>query len=590
MSPWLEHPPETVNPFRFLLFTSKPYVITAITAALCVIIGTASSVGTAYTFKLIVDGANAALASGSYAPLWNAAIFYIVLSTVAIIFTRLSGFIGAYWSTGVRATSRYSLTAYVTRHSHTYFSDRFAGSISSKLSQASSSTKDLVEASLWDFLPFLVSMVTSFILAFHASPTVAFIFLAWVLIITPLNAFLVQWAMPLSVETQRAETAITGATVDTLTNMNAVQDYARRDLELERIQARTYTRLTSGRKNFRFRETVRLANGLLQIIFIGGMILYAVHFAQEGRISAGDIILLLTIILLVQDRLSYIGNRLNNFGDSWGQVIESLSDIIKPYDMPDKEGARALGDITGSVSFEQIRFNYGKSEVFSGLTLSIPAGQKVGVVGRSGAGKSTLVKLLLRYYEPVTGRITLDSIPIDSVTQESLRGTIAVVPQEPMLFHRTIAENIAYGKPDATIGEIQEAASNANANEFIEHLAEGYESMVGERGIKLSGGQRQRIAVARAFLKNAPVLLLDEATSSLDSESEAAVQKALFKLMEGRTVIAIAHRLSTLRAMDRIIVMEDGVIIEDGTHESLLGQGGRYADLWNHQAGGFMPD
>ena len=227
--------------------------------------------------------------------------------------------------------------------------------------------------------------------------------------------------------------------------------------------------------------------------------------------------------------------------------------------------------------------------MFSDLNLHIPAGQKVGLVGRSGAGKSTLVKLLLRHYEPTGGEIRIDDADIANVTRDSLREHIAVVPQEPMLFHRSIRDNIAYGKPDAADTDIEHAAELAQAHDFIQKVPDGYGALVGERGVKLSGGQRQRIVIARAFLKNAPILILDEATSSLDSESEGAVQKALMHIMEGRTDIAIAQRLSTRRAKDRII-MDKGKIIEDGMHDELLKKGGLYADLWNHQAGGFLTE
>ena len=548
------------------------------------------NIATVYIFKLITDSAHALASGGEMSALWHAAFAYVIVSLLNILFWRGSGFVGMHWAAGTRATTRYALSSYVIQHSHAYFTDRFAGSISSKITQASNSMKDIVEGIMWNFIPFLVSIIGSFVLAFHTYPLIAFIFFAWVCVITPLNVYLVRKGVPLSVATQSAETALGGATVDMLTNMNAVHEYARMPFELSRLKKFILNRRFTGLVNWKFRESVRLANGALQIFFIGGMITLATYLTGSGALSAGDIILVLVIVVMIEDRLTFIGNQLNNFGDAWGQVTESLADIVRPYDITDKTDARMLTDVKGAISLENVSFSYSGMVIFDRLSMHIPAGQRIGLVGRSGAGKSTLIKLLLRHNEPTDGTIDIDGNDISRVTKDSLREAVAVVPQEPLLFHRTIRENIAYGKLDAGEEDIVHAATLAEAHEFITRLPHGYDALVGERGVKLSGGQRQRIAIARALLKNAPILLLDEATSSLDSESEVAVQKALLTLMENRTVIAIAHRLSTLRAMDRIIVMDEGRIVEDGTHAELIAYGGIYATLWNHQAGGFLED
>ena len=255
--------------------------------------------------------------------------------------------------------------------------------------------------------------------------------------------------------------------------------------------------------------------------------------------------------------------------------------------MPDATG---LVVSKGEIAFNEVTFAYGEQGVFKDFSVTVPGGQRVGIVGPSGAGKTTFVSLLLRQHDLGGGAILIDGQDIAVVPLDSLRGAIAVVPQEPLLFHRTIRENIAYGKPGATQDEVKEAARRAEAHDFISALPQGYDTLVGERGVKLSGGQRQRVAIARAILKAAPILVLDEATSSLDSESESAIQTALQELMKGKTVIAIAHRLSTIRAMDRIMVIAGGAVVEDGTHTKLLAQGGTYARLWDHQAGGFIAE
>ena len=270
--------------------------------------------------------------------------------------------------------------------------------------------------------------------------------------------------------------------------------------------------------------------------------------------------------------------------------------MTKPYDIVDRPGAPAIAAKQGAIRFEQIGFHYGKGKgVIEGLSIDIRAGEKVGLVGRSGAGKTTLMNLLLRFYELEAGRITIDGQDISKVTQESLRSLIGVVTQDTSLLHRSIRDNIAYGRPEASDAEVIDAAKRANAWEFIEGLVDmqgrtGLDAQVGERGVKLSGGQRQRIAIARVFLKDAPILVLDEATSALDSEVEAAIQESLFSLMQGKTVIAIAHRLSTLTQMDRLIILDKGRIIEMGTHQELVENGGIYAELWSRQSGGFLAD
>jgi ABC-type multidrug transport system fused ATPase/permease subunit len=300
--------------------------------------------------------------------------------------------------------------------------------------------------------------------------------------------------------------------------------------------------------------------------------------------------MVITVVLALEQRMFFLGQHLTRAVTYHGQVSEGLRELLLPHEIVDRAGAMPLAIKDAAVDFENVRFSYREQPVFDGgLHLRIAGGEKVGLVGHSGAGKSTLVALLLRQFELQGGSIRIDGQPIDGLTLGSLRRAVALVPQTTSLFHRTILENIRYGRLEATDAEVIAAARLAQADRFIETLPAKYETRVGERGVKLSGGQRQRISIARAILRNAPILLLDEATSALDSESEAAIQAALADLVRGRTVIAIAHRLSTLRAMDRIVVLEDGRVVEDGRHEDLVGRGGVYAGLWNSQVSGFIP-
>ena len=319
--------------------------------------------------------------------------------------------------------------------------------------------------------------------------------------------------------------------------------------------------------------------------------LWATYFLLgQELITAGTVILMFGLLGRLGFTFTHIGNMLNNFIRFYGEAEEGLQDILIDHEVADRPGAKELITTGGNLTWQAVTFAYQEEDIFKRLSVDIKPGERIGLVGPSGAGKSTFVSLLLRQHDIQYGQIMIDGQNIAEVTQDSLRENIALVPQEPMLFHRTIRENILYGKPDATEEEMVLAATRAQAHEFIVTLPDKYDTLVGERGVKLSGGQKQRVAIARAMLKEAPLLVLDEATSALDSESEVAIQQALEELMEGKTVIAVAHRLSTLRKMDRILVFENGRITEDGSHDELAAAGGMYAKLWQHQAGGFLQD
>jgi ATP-binding cassette, subfamily B, bacterial len=401
-----------------------------------------------------------------------------------------------------------------------------------------------------------------------------------------------------AIASNEAKAAVTGRMVDVLTNIRNVFFFANQALEDEQLQQ--YTGAEFERRRASYRAVVRLRSVQycmdisMWIVFVGGALYAWVH----GRIGAGDFVMTTALTSSLLQTAYNLGQRIPEFYDQAGSARESIDTLIVPATVTDKPGALALGVTQGSIHLDRIAFAYelpnGDEQrrlryVVKNFELTIAAGQRVGLVGPSGAGKTTLMGLLMRMHDVGAGAIRIDGQDIREVTQQSLRQSIALIPQDTTLFHRNLVENIRYGRPGASDQEVELAARRAHAHEFIIEQEHGYRTMVGERGVKLSGGQRQRIAIARAILKDAPILLLDEATSALDSHSEQIIQSAMREAMVGKTVIAIAHRLSTVMDMDRLIVLDRGQIVADGSHHELLSEGGLYAELWRKQSGGFNP-
>lgn len=387
---------------------------------------------------------------------------------------------------------------------------------------------------------------------------------------------------------------IHGAVADSLTNNLVVKTFAGEEQEITELSRMT----TRFEKLYRKDIGFTVAEGSARVTLMVGVqiasIAFAVHMVMSGNLTVAVAVFLLAYMQRIGSQLFVLGEILNNFDQAFLDAEPMTKMLTTPNVINDAESARnlRLTNKDASITFNATSFNYAddSKSIFENLNITIPAGQKVGLVGHSGAGKTTITQLLLRFYDVTDGSIEVGGHDIRDVSQSSLRQNISYVPQEPLLFHRSLKENIAYGRPNASMDEIIDAARKAHALEFIENLPQGFETLVGERGVKLSGGQRQRIAIARAILKNAPILVLDEATSALDSESEKAIQSALEELMKGKTAIVIAHRLSTIQKMDRILVLEDGKVIEDGAHKNLIKQKGLYAQLWAHQSGGFIEE
>lgn len=567
-----------------MLAMAKPHKWWFISAIVLVIIGSTISQSTNFFFKLIVDAAEAGDTTSVmlYALLFPATIFL-----VQIIF-RISGYLGMQSVTRIMKTGTDSISNYTFYHSHNYFLNRFAGSIMTKYGNVVGAMGEIIPEMLWTHLTALVSFLVTFTFILFVDSRAALAFLGLTITLILFNRRLSPKKREYSRAHAESRTILNGRTIDVLSNIMAVRQYSRIIDEFHGMQALTTDRYIKHQRNWLYTEKMLLANSFILFGFGAFMFWSLINRWSEGLITTGDLVLVLALISQITGTLIFIGRAINETARAFGEMEEGLDDLLVPYEITNHPSATTLTVPHGEIIWDNVTFEYDSNAVFNNFNLTIPPGQRLGLVGPSGAGKSTFVSLLLRQHDVTGGAITIDGQPIHLVTQDSLRTNIAVVPQEPALFHRTIRENIAYGNPNASDEEIEEVAKKAEAHDFIKELPEAYNTLVGERGVKLSGGQKQRIAIARAMLKDAPILILDEATSALDSESEVAIQKALHVLMAGKTVIAIAHRLSTLREMDRIIVLENGLITEDGTHDTLKQQTGTYQRLWEHQAGGFV--
>jgi ATP-binding cassette, subfamily B, bacterial len=587
-------PPDPIpsKPIAFALAVSRPHARWAIGAVAAVLVATAAQRLMTYTLKLLTDAAIAfGEGRGDLAEIWRYALAFPGVYLVNELVWRTSGFCGMRWITGAVAEASERLFGHLSDHSATYFADRFAGALVNKIANAASGTERLLVQGLWQFIPWIVGLAADLWLTYLAHPYFALALMAWMVVYIPVNVYCVSRLHKLSFAYAEASSQLRGKMVDTTANIDIVQHTGETAFERQYVGESIGYQRISHLREWWWSEWLLVANGLLLATFMVAMFGIGMWLIAGGRISVGALVMVVTVVIALEQRMFFLGQSLTQAVSYHGQVSEGLAELLPPHEITDRPNAAPLVVGAAQIRFEALDFSYRNARVFAGdFDLEIPGGEKVGLVGHSGAGKSTLVSLLLRQFELDGGRILIDGQSVSDITLESLRRAVALVPQSTSLFHRSIVENIRYGRLTASDDEVMEAARLAEADEFIRRMPEGYDTKVGERGVKLSGGQRQRIAIARALLRQAPILLLDEATSALDSESEAAIQRALAGLMHRKTVIAIAHRLSTLRAMDRIVVIEQGRIVEDGDHDALVQRGGVYAALWNSQVSGFIPD
>jgi len=519
-----------------------------------------------------------------FSQLKNPIIAYISLRIFINISSRLHDYVCMKVMPHFNKDIVMRLTKYLQKHSHAYFQHHFGGSLVSKISTIADTAERILDELIYNFIfPFFSLCLITFTMG-SVRPTLAFFLIAWIFIFIGVSYFLSFKVQVISEQLSEKYTTLVGKLIDSTTNILAVRLFARRKYEIKYLERTAQDKLKTA-EELRWNDIKR--NTVMDImanILVVVLIYYLIRERQKGYLSIGDFALVLTLTLSIIDIVWDVSQHYLRFVENVGKCSQALKTILVPHAIKDAPDAYPLVVKEGKIEFRGVYFSPEKGRsVFENLSIKIKSHEKVGIVGHSGSGKTTFLNLLVRLMDVDKGSILIDGQDIRDVTQDSLHQNISFIPQEPMLFHRTILENIKYGNLEAAEEFIKEAARKAYADEFIQSFPHGYNTVIGERGSTLSGGQRQRLAIARSILKNAKILILDEATSALDSETEHYIQESLKGLMQNKTVLVVAHRLSTLLQMDRIIVLNEGKIVEEGSHNSLLNKKGYYAKLWNMQ-------
>lgn len=555
-----------------------------------VVVGSASGVAQPFIFKKFLDVLSGPSFVGQAHTLTLYVIAFSLLAIVGWFGWRTSFLSTAYLAAGMLARLRQRAFDYLMEHSHQFFTESFTGSLVQRVNRFASSYDRLADRFLFDVIPIIVQVTFIMVILFQEHALLALIIFVWIVIFVGWNYIFARWKLKYDISRAAQDSRATAQLADSITNQQTIELYRSQAFENKKYKEATDLQSLYARFSWQAGSLIDAVQSLF-VIGVQFVVMYVgIQLWQKGQMSISMFVLVQTYIIQLADRLWSFSRVVRDVYESFADAKE-MSDIMhKPHDIVEIQNPIELQNSKGEITFEHVSFSFNEKKVIDDLNISIKPGEKVALVGVSGAGKSTIVKLLFRQYDVDSGVIRIDGEKIQELSLSSLRGALSLVPQDPVLFHRSLLDNMRYGKGDATDEEVTEAARLAHCDEFIENLPLAYKTLVGERGIRLSGGERQRVAIARAFLRNSPILVLDEATSSLDSHSEERIQDALMKLMEGKTTVIIAHRLSTIRRMDRIIVLKDGKVLEDGTHEELLKNDETYAMLWNIQQGGFLKD
>lgn len=567
---------------RFLLHYVLRHWVSHGVVLLAVLLAVACATGSQYAVKNLVDVLG--LGKPSDEQLWGAVALLLGLVAGDNLLWRLAGFMATKAFVAVGGDIRLDLFKHLSGHGTRYFSDRFPGALAGRITAAANSAWTIEQSMTWTTIPPATAVLASVAVLSVINWQMTLVLLIIVSVIAAIIARLAAKGIHLHENFAGRAAAVSGHLTDVVSNMGLVRAFAAADREHARLSRKiTHEKLVQ-RRSLLSLERVRLFHAASVFLVSAGVLAWAVMLWRAGSITTGDVVLTTTLGITLLSASRDLAMAMVDLLQHFAKLGEAVKELGLAHEMVDASDAKSLENPRGRIEFENVSFRYPDGErVLSDFHLRIEPGQKVGLVGRSGAGKSTILALLQRLYDPTTGSVLIGEQDIKHVTQESLRRSIAVVHQDISLFHRSIRENLRYGRPDATDEEVNQAAEAAHCTDFIKRLPQGFQTIVGERGLKTSGGQRQRIAIARAFLSNAPIILLDEATSALDSQSEEAIQEALMQLVKGRTVIAVAHRLSTLDSFDRILVLEWGRIVEDGSSQDLLRKKGVYSRMYGRQ-------
>jgi ATP-binding cassette subfamily B protein len=581
---------KNISIFRFVYTMLKPFRIYFWIQVIIAILWAIDLAVRPLLVKMMLNKAAVIPVEKAFEELLPLAATYMIIGFIMICLFRLHDWCWLKISAPIRKHIGMVAMDHMLSQSHSFYQNNFAGSLSNRINDVITHVPTLLKISLDAFFSHAVSIIFAILALASVATYFAVGMLIWVSIFLLFSFAFARYGAQIADQAADRKTSVVGFIVDILSNMMNVRLFNGKYFELEKLNTQFARYVTLDQKMKWFYLYIYLFQGVSFAIFQSICFWWLIDGFSKGMITPGDFSLTLSINLSIVNNLWYLSKDIKDFSESYGAVVQGLRTVEHPIELTDIQGASELIVTGGQIVFEKVQFHYkGALPFFNDKSVVIPSGQKVGLVGPSGSGKSTFVSLIERLYDVNSGRISIDGQDIKLVTQESLRASIAVIPQEPVLFHRSLMANIRYSNRVATDEEVIAAAQMAHAHEFIIRQSEGYNTMVGERGGKLSGGQRQRIAIARAFLKKPKILILDEATSSLDSATEAGIQESLYELMQGITTLVIAHRLPTLLHMDRILVFDQGKIVEDGTHEELLEKDGLYAALWNAQIGGLLP-
>jgi ATP-binding cassette subfamily B protein len=565
------------RPLQFVLRYLRRRPLSHLLILVTVVAAVACAVGTQYGVKYLVDCLSAGHDHAD--KVWLAFAFLISLITADNFLWRIASWTASFTFVGVTGDLRRDMFRHLTGHAPSYFSDRLPGMLTSRITATSNAVFTIENMFVWNVLPPCMATIAAIALIGTVSLSMAatLTIVAGTMVVAMFR--LAAAGRPLHDDFADKAAVVDGEMVDVISNLPLVRAFCGLNHEHDRFDATVNRELKARSRSLRYLEKLRVTHAAVTMLLTMALLIWAIRLWQSGDATTGDVVLVCTLGLSILSATRDLAVALVDVTQHVARLTEAIATLLLPHELRDHPHAEPLVRRGAAIVFDRISFQYpAGARVFDQFTLRLQPGQRVGLVGRSGGGKSTLFTLLQRFYDVEQGSITIDGQDISRVTQQSLRQAISVVPQDISLFHRSILENIRYGRPNASDDEVLRAAIAARCD-FVENSRDGLSTMVGDRGIKLSGGQRQRIAIARAFLKDAPILLLDEATAALDSESEEAIREALGRLMQGRTVIAIAHRLATLRHFDRLVLLDAGKIIEDGTVDCLMRGQGPYREL-----------